>query len=161
LVHVEFRRKFSEKFTLKDLQKFSQPGGALAGMELFKQSRLSVTKVTKPQWDFIMSQVDEDDDEMEDFNGSMVEEGTEIDGDTTDLGNDFAAAFEAPVDLHTAADGTPDGKLPNSTVSAPGSSARSVSRGRRSRPMSVPAGKSAALHDATLPTQHKADAPSN
>ncbi|KAH0135968.1 DUF55-domain-containing protein, partial [Aureobasidium melanogenum] len=40
LVHVEFRRKFSEKFTLKDLQKFSQPGGALAGMELFKQSRL-------------------------------------------------------------------------------------------------------------------------
>ncbi|KAH0377025.1 DUF55-domain-containing protein, partial [Aureobasidium melanogenum] len=161
LVHVEFRRKFSEKFTLKDLQKFSQPGGALAGMELFKQSRLSVTKVTKPQWDFIMSQVDEDDDEMEDFNGSMVEEGTEIDGDTTDLGNDFAAAFEAPVDLHTAADGTPDEKLPNSTVSAPGSSARSVSRGRRSRPMSVPAGKSAALHDATLPTQHKADAPSN
>ncbi|KEQ63252.1 DUF55-domain-containing protein, partial [Aureobasidium melanogenum CBS 110374] len=62
LVHVEFRRKFSEKFTLKDLQKFSQPGGALAGMELFKQSRLSVTKVTKPQWDFIMSQVDEDED---------------------------------------------------------------------------------------------------
>ncbi|KAG9720020.1 hypothetical protein KCU73_g14646, partial [Aureobasidium melanogenum] len=160
-VHVEFRRKFSEKFTLKDLQKFSQPGGALAGMELFKQSRLSVTKVTKPQWDFIMSQVDEDDDEMEDFNGSMVEEGTEIGGDTTDLGNDFAAAFEAPVDLHTAADGTPDEKLPNSTVSAPGSSARSVSRGRRSRPMSVPAGRSAVLHDAALPTQHETDAPSN
>ncbi|KAH0343086.1 DUF55-domain-containing protein, partial [Aureobasidium melanogenum] len=145
LVHVEFRRKFSEKFTLKDLQKFSQPGGALAGMELFKQSRLSVTKVTKPQWDFIMSQVDEDedDDEMVDFNGSMIDEGTEIDGNTTDLGNDFAAAFEAPIDLHTAADGAPDGKLPNSTVSAPGSSARSVSRGRRSRPMSVPASRSA------------------
>ncbi|KAG9627589.1 DUF55-domain-containing protein, partial [Aureobasidium melanogenum] len=160
LVHVEFRRKFSEKFTLKDLQKFSQPGGALAGMELFKQSRLSVTKVTKPQWDFIMSQVDEDDDEMEDFNGSMVEEGTEIDGNT-DLGNDFAAAFEAPVDLHTAADGTPDGKLPTSTVSAPGSLARSVSRGRRSRPMSVPAGRSAVLHDAALPPQHEIDAPSN
>ncbi|KAG9627484.1 DUF55-domain-containing protein, partial [Aureobasidium melanogenum] len=160
LVHVELRRKFSEKLTLKDLQKFSQPGGALAGMELFKQSRLSVTKVTKPQWDFIMSQVDEDDDEIEDFNGSMVEEGTEIDGNT-DLGNDFAAAFEAPVDLHTAADGTTDGKLPNSTVSAPGSSARSVSRGRRSRPMSVPAGRSAVLHDAALPTQHEIDAPSN
>ncbi|KAH0365608.1 DUF55-domain-containing protein, partial [Aureobasidium melanogenum] len=141
LVHVEFRRKFSEKFTLKDLQKFSQTGGALAGMELFKQSRLSVTKVTKPQWDFIMSQVDDDDDEMEDFNGLMVEEGTEIDGNTTDLGNDFAAAFEAPVDLHTAADGTPNKQLLN--LSAPATAARSVSRGRRNRPMSVPAGRSA------------------
>ncbi|KAK6000232.1 hypothetical protein QM012_003864 [Aureobasidium pullulans] len=161
LVHVEFRRKFSEKFTLKDLQKFSQSGGALAGMQLFKQSRLSVTKVTKPEWDFIMSQVDDEDDEIDDFNGSMIQEGTEVDGDNTDLGNDFAAAFEAPVDLHTAADGIPEGQLPNSTVSVPGSSARSVSRGRRSRPMSVPAGRSAVLHDAALPAQHEIDAPSN
>ncbi|CAD0093193.1 unnamed protein product [Aureobasidium mustum] len=163
LVHVEFRRKFGEKFTLKDLQKFSQPGGALAGMEIFKQSRLSVTKVTKSQWDFIMSQVDdeeEDDVEMEDFDGSMVDEGTEVDGNT-DLGNDFAAAFEAPVDLHTAADGNPDGQLPNSTVSAPPTTARSVSRGRRSRPISVPAGQPAVLHDAALPAQHEIDAPSN
>lgn len=161
LVHVEFRRKFSEKFTLKDLQKFSQPGGALAGMQLFKQSRLSVTKVSKPEWDFIMSQVDDDDDEIEDFDGSMVEEGTEVDGNNTDLGNDFAAAFEAPVDLHTAADGTPDDQL-TPTVSAPGlSTARSVSRGRRSRPMSVPADQPAVLHDAVLPAKHEIDEPSN
>lgn len=163
LVHVEFRRKFSEKFTLKDLQKFSQPGGALAGMQLFKQSRLSVTKVSKPEWDFIMGQVDDDehDDEIEDFNDSMVEEGTEVDGDNTDLGNDFAAAFEAPVELHTAADGIPDDQLPV-TVNAPGpSAARSVSRGRRSRPMSVPAGQPAVLHDAALPAKHEIGAPSN
>lgn len=161
LVHVEFRRKFSEKFTLKDLQKFSQPGGALAGMQLFRQSRLSVTKVFKPEWDFIMSQVD-DDDEIEDFDGSMVEEGTEVDGINTDLGSDFAAAFEAPVDLHTAsANGTHNDQLP-ATVNASGpSAARSVSRGRRSRPMSVPAGQPAVLHDAVLPHQHEIDAPSN
>ncbi|KAI4724808.1 DUF55-domain-containing protein [Aureobasidium sp. EXF-10728] len=159
LVHVEFRRKFSDKFTLKDLQKFSQPGGALAEMEVFKQSRLSVTKVTRPQWDFIMSQIDEEDDEMED----LVEEGIDgSGGENTDLGNDFAAAFEAPANLRTA-NGIPDvvSQMSAYAVDVSGPSARSVSRGRRSRPMSVPAGQPAALHNAALPHQHDTDAPAN
>ncbi|CAD0110635.1 unnamed protein product [Aureobasidium uvarum] len=158
LVHVEFRRKFSEKFTLKDLQKFSQPGGALAEMEVFKQSRLSVTKVTKPQWDFIMSQIDEDDEMEDSFEEGMPGSG----GENTDLGNDFAAAFEAPANLHTA-NGIPDvvSQMSAYAVDAPGPSARSVSRGRRSRLLSVPAGQPAAMHDAALPRQHDIDAPAN
>jgi predicted RNA-binding protein with PUA-like domain len=166
LVHVEFRRKFSEKFTLKDLQKFSQSGGALAEMEVLKQSRLSVTKVTKPQWDFIMSQIDEDDEEddvMNDFNGSMIEEDDDAGDVGADLGNDFAAAFEAPANLRTATDGIPDvvDQMSAYAADAPVPSARSVSRGRRSRPASKPAGQLAAMHNAAVLPRHANDTPPN
>jgi len=160
LVHVEFRRKFSEKFTLKDLQKFSQPGGALADMEVLKQSRLSVTKVTKLQWNFIMSQIDEDDDEddvMQDLNGSTIEEEDDdgAGGVGTDLGNDFAAAFEAPANLRTATDEIPAvvDQMSAYAVDAAAPAARSVSRGRRSRSVSKSAGQSAAMHDTAVLTE--------
>ena len=54
-MHVGFRQKFDRIVKLKDLQKFSKPGGVLEGMQTLKQSRLSVSKVTKKEWDFIMS----------------------------------------------------------------------------------------------------------
>jgi predicted RNA-binding protein with PUA-like domain len=159
LVHVEFRRKFSEKFTLKDLQKFSQTGGALADMEVLKQSRLSVTKVTKPQWDFIVSQIDEDEEEdMQDHNGSTVEEEEEDTGLGADLGNDFAAAFEAPANLRTSTDVID--QMSAYAAEAPAApSARSVSRGRRSRPATKPVGQSAAMHNATVFPRHPSNAP--
>jgi predicted RNA-binding protein with PUA-like domain len=161
LVHVEFRRKFSEKFTLKDLQKFSQPGGALAGMEVLKQTRLSVTKVTKSQWDFIVSQIDEDDeDDMQDYNNSMVEEDEEDTKLGADLGNDFAAAFEAPANLRTTTDKIPE-VIDQKAGDALTLSARSVSRGRRSRPATKPVGQSAAMHNATVFPRHPSDAPPN
>lgn len=53
VVHVEFRHKFKELVKLKDLQKFSQTGGVLREMQTLKQSRLSVSKVSKKEWDFI------------------------------------------------------------------------------------------------------------
>jgi predicted RNA-binding protein with PUA-like domain len=164
LVHVEFRRKFSEKFTLKDLQKFSQTGGALADMQVLKQSRLSVTKVTKPQWDFIINQIGEDDiDEMDDFNGSIIEEDEETSGIGADLGNDFALAFEAPVPLHTATNRIPDvlDQMSAYAADVPAPTARSVSRGRRSRPCSAPTGQPAAMHNTTIIPRHTNDAPPN
>lgn len=164
LVHVEFRRKFNEKFTLKDLQKFSQVGGALADMQVFKQSRLSVTKVTKPQWDFIINQIGEEDvDEMDDFNGSMIEEDEETSGLGADLGNDFALAFEAPVPLHTTTDGIPDvlDQMSAYAADVPAPTARSVSRGRRSRPSSAPIGQPAAMHNVAVLPRHAIDAPPN
>ncbi|KAI5271831.1 DUF55-domain-containing protein [Aureobasidium subglaciale] len=225
LVHVAFRRKFDEKFTLKDLQQFSQPGGALAGMELFRQSRLSVTKVARPQWEFIMSQIgdDDDDEEMQDFDvpvgaerdgedmeaeaaGGGLDEGfdegvdrgfekgldegledgldQDLDQDTgdiegfsnTDLGNDFAAAFEAPANLRTATDESgPDpsaNEIPDvvdqmsAYAMAPPSRdvSRDVSRGRsrrgRGRPTSVPVDYPEVMHDASVPAKHVGDAPS-
>lgn len=53
IVRVEFRKKLSKPVTLKELQGHSDANGALHDMQLFKQSRLSVSKVSKAQWDFI------------------------------------------------------------------------------------------------------------
>lgn len=90
LVHVQFKTKFPEKVTLKELQKFSKSGDALENMGLIKQSRLSVSKVSKAEWDFVMEQVKD---------GGDVEENNASEG--RDLGNDFARAFEAPANFET------------------------------------------------------------
>ncbi|MCJ1471742.1 hypothetical protein MMC13_000382 [Lambiella insularis] len=61
VVHVEYRVKFKELIKLKDLQKFAKDGGILQNMQTLKQSCLSVSKVSKKEWDFIWSlaEVDE------------------------------------------------------------------------------------------------------
>ncbi|KAL8907741.1 MAG: hypothetical protein Q9207_001224 [Kuettlingeria erythrocarpa] len=62
VVHVEFRRKFPELVTLKELQKFAKPGGVLENMQTLKMSRLSVSKVTRKEWDFIHTLIVTDDE---------------------------------------------------------------------------------------------------
>ena len=61
LVQVEFRQKFPEIIKLKELQQYAKPGGVLEKMQVLNQARLSVSKVTKKEWDFIMSLVDSED----------------------------------------------------------------------------------------------------
>ena len=61
LVHVEFRQKFPEIIKLKELQQYAKPGGVLEKMQVLNQARLSVSKVTKKEWDFIMNLVDSED----------------------------------------------------------------------------------------------------
>lgn len=58
VVQVAFRRKFPQIVALKELQKHAKRGNILAGMQTLRQPRLSVTKVSKEQWDFIMGLVD-------------------------------------------------------------------------------------------------------
>ncbi|KAF1345565.1 EVE domain-containing protein, partial [Delphinella strobiligena] len=60
LVHVQLKRKFPQKISLKDLQRFSKPGDTLENMGLMKQSRLSVSRVSKSEWDFVMKQLGDD-----------------------------------------------------------------------------------------------------
>ena len=55
VVHVEFRSKFQDPVTLKQLQKYAKPGGILENMQTLKMSRLSVSKVSKKEWDFILT----------------------------------------------------------------------------------------------------------
>lgn len=55
LVHVVFRKKLSEPVTLKELQKFANGNGVLKDMQVVKQSRLSVTRVSEKEWDFIVN----------------------------------------------------------------------------------------------------------
>ena len=54
VVHVEFVKKFEEMVTLKELKSFAKDGGALAAMQMIKQSRLSVSSVTPTEWRFIL-----------------------------------------------------------------------------------------------------------
>ncbi|KAL8817555.1 MAG: hypothetical protein Q9191_008125 [Dirinaria sp. TL-2023a] len=64
-VHVTFRRKFPTLLKLKELQKYAKEGGALQHMQTLRQSRLSVSKVTKKEWEFIITLVEDDDDDAE------------------------------------------------------------------------------------------------
>ena len=58
VVHVEFRRKFNNLITLNDLKSHATEGGPLENLQTLKQSRLSVSKVTPKQWEFIMGLAD-------------------------------------------------------------------------------------------------------
>lgn len=59
VVHVEFRNKLIEPITLKELREFGEKGSPLDGMQMLKQSRLSVSKVSKAEWEFLMGVVKE------------------------------------------------------------------------------------------------------
>jgi len=54
VVHVEFRRKFKHPITLKELRDFAATGKELGNMQILKQSRLSVSKVSKVEWEFLL-----------------------------------------------------------------------------------------------------------
>ncbi|KAF4981532.1 hypothetical protein FZEAL_2681 [Fusarium zealandicum] len=50
LVHVEFRKKFAVPIYLKELRELGKPGQSLENMQLLKQSRLSVSRVSSEEW---------------------------------------------------------------------------------------------------------------
>ncbi|KAK3400437.1 EVE domain-containing protein [Sordaria brevicollis] len=55
LVHVEFREKFERELGLKELREWGgERGGELEGMELLRLGRLSVSKVSGREWEFLM-----------------------------------------------------------------------------------------------------------
>ena len=60
LVKVDFVKKFDTPVGLKELRSFSQAGGALANMQMLKQSRLSVSSVSPQEWQFILGLAGED-----------------------------------------------------------------------------------------------------
>jgi len=59
VVHVEFRRKLKEPITLKELREFATKGGLLENMQMLKQSRLSVSGVSREEWNFLMGIIEE------------------------------------------------------------------------------------------------------
>ncbi len=54
-VDVRLVRKLAAPVTLAALREHAGPGGALEGMALFRQSRLSVQPVTAAEWAFVMA----------------------------------------------------------------------------------------------------------
>ncbi|KAM0342037.1 hypothetical protein ACHAPU_009765 [Fusarium lateritium] len=58
LVHVEFRKKFAVPIGLKELRELGKTGGPLETMQLLKQSRLSVNRVSSDEWEFLCNLAD-------------------------------------------------------------------------------------------------------
>ena len=54
LVKVEFVKKFDELVTLREIKSFAAEGGALQGMQMLRQGRLSVSSVQPAEWRFIL-----------------------------------------------------------------------------------------------------------
>ena len=50
LLHVKFAQKFPAIIKLKELQRFAKDGGVLEDMQMLRQTRLSVSRVTKKEW---------------------------------------------------------------------------------------------------------------
>ena len=103
-VRVSFRRKFPELVRLKELQKYAKEGGILQNLQTLRQSRLSVSKVSKKEWDFILRLVDdeeEDEKEADDVKASAVDPNTLSAGEGADADADSAVTA-----VWTGANGT-------------------------------------------------------
>lgn len=55
VVHVEFRSKFAVPIGLKELRQMGEKGRPLENMQMLKQTRLSVSKVSAAEWEYLMS----------------------------------------------------------------------------------------------------------
>lgn len=82
LVHVGFLKKLSKPVTLKEMQKYSGANGILQDMQLIKQARLSVSKVSEKEWNFIVDELIEGYEEDGANNGDDDEglAGVKVDG---------------------------------------------------------------------------------
>lgn len=54
VVHVEFRSKFAVPVTVKEMREMAKQGGPLENMQMMKQSRLSVSRVSEAEWEHLM-----------------------------------------------------------------------------------------------------------
>ncbi|KAH8164544.1 hypothetical protein CIB48_g3724 [Xylaria polymorpha] len=57
VVHVKFRSKFAQPIGLKELREMGKPGQPLESMQMLKQSRLSVSRVSPLEWEYLMDLV--------------------------------------------------------------------------------------------------------
>lgn len=103
-VRVSFRRKFPELVRLKELQKYAKEGGILQKLQTLRQSRLSVSKVSKKEWDFILSLAGDEEkaeEEADDVKASAVDPNTLGAGEGGDADADSAVTA-----VWTGANGT-------------------------------------------------------
>ncbi|KAI8966289.1 DUF55-domain-containing protein [Daldinia sp. FL1419] len=57
VVHVKFRSKFNKQIGLKELREMGQPGQPLESMQMLKQSRLSVSRVSPSEFEYLIEVV--------------------------------------------------------------------------------------------------------
>jgi predicted RNA-binding protein with PUA-like domain len=62
---VTFRQKLTIPITLKDLRSFqSEKGNPLESMQMLKLTRLSVSKVSAEEWDFLTGVMEKNGDKI-------------------------------------------------------------------------------------------------
>ncbi|KAI2603448.1 DUF55-domain-containing protein [Hypoxylon fragiforme] len=54
VVHVKFHSKFKQQIGLKELREMGKPGQPLESMQMIKQSRLSVSRVSATEFEYLM-----------------------------------------------------------------------------------------------------------
>ncbi|KAI9898914.1 hypothetical protein N3K66_005375 [Trichothecium roseum] len=59
LVHVEFRRKFAVPILLPELKELGDKGGPLAEMQMLRQGRASVSRVSAAEWEHLVRLADQ------------------------------------------------------------------------------------------------------
>lgn len=59
VVHVQFHSKFVNPIGLKELRDLGKPGQPLENMQLLKQSRLSVSRVSPGEWQYLIDMVND------------------------------------------------------------------------------------------------------
>lgn len=65
MVHVVFRQKLETPVTLKDLRAFqAEKGSPLENMQMLKLTRLSVSKVSAGEWDFLTGVMEKNGDKI-------------------------------------------------------------------------------------------------
>jgi predicted RNA-binding protein with PUA-like domain len=65
VVHVVFRQKLKTPITLKDLRAFqAEKGNPLENMQMLKLTRLSVSRVSQGEWDFLTSVMEKNGDKV-------------------------------------------------------------------------------------------------
>jgi len=61
VVHVSFVKKFANLLPLRELQKYAGVGQPLHYLQTLRLGRLSVSKVNKSEWDFVLDKAGVDD----------------------------------------------------------------------------------------------------
>ncbi|KAK4167014.1 PUA-like domain-containing protein [Cladorrhinum sp. PSN259] len=59
VVHVKFHRKFQVPIGLKELKEMGGNGKPLENMQMIRQSRLSVSKVSREEWEYLIGVAEE------------------------------------------------------------------------------------------------------
>ncbi|KAK5135091.1 hypothetical protein LTR08_005616 [Meristemomyces frigidus] len=116
VVGVQFSKKLTKPVALKELQQYAKEKGVLSEMQLLKQMRLSVGRVSEKEWNFIIDNLieegyEEDSDEANDLTGARKVDEKIADSDEL---NSIAGAEQAD---ELMGDAEVDGELPTADES--------------------------------------------
>lgn len=105
VVHVEYRKKLSKPVHLSVLQEHAKDGGPLSNIELLRLARLSVSRVSEREWDFITENLIEGyEHEIDSFDAAKASDGQEKDVPPSIFGPTVSAITEKVTDaLHDVA----------------------------------------------------------